>query len=142
MHLTLHFFGSADDARAREIADALVQPIEQRPFDLSFDRLGLFPERGSPRVLWLGASQGEAELQRVHQLLETRLRLPPERETFTPHVTLARFRDRIRRSDLPEMARIPANAGPSRIDRVTLYESRLSPSGPAYVRVAEAPLHT
>jgi 2'-5' RNA ligase len=142
MHLTLHFFGAADDALERRIADALVQPIEQRPFDLSFDRLGFFPERGSPRVLWLGTSRGAAELQHVHRLLESRLRLPPERERFTPHLTLARFRDRIRRSDLPEMARIPAKAGPSRIDRVTLYESRLSPSGPAYVRVAEAPLHT
>ena len=121
MHLTLHFFGSADVHVEEQICDALAGPISEAVFNLSFQGLGIFPERGSPRVLWL----------------------PPQHEgPFTPHLTLARFKDRPSRATLAKSTDIPARAGPSRIDRVTLYESRLSPSGPAYVPLAEALLRT
>lgn len=52
-------------------------------------------------------------------------------------LTLARFGDRVPRTKLAEIPDIPASAGPSRIDRVTLYESRLSPAGPTYVPLEE-----
>lgn len=142
MHLTIMFFGSADPSIEERIRQALAQPIAEDPFDLTFDGLGFFPERGSPRVLWLGIREGFDELRRIHTaLLERDLRrAQSERanEPFTPHLTLARFRDRVRRPKVAEIARIPASAGPTRIDRVTLYESRLSPAGPTYLPLAEA----
>jgi 2'-5' RNA ligase len=108
--------------------------------------LGVFPERGAPRVLWLGIGDGVDELRIVQQVLTVRLSAvaPATRaspgETFTPHLTLARFRDRVHRAHISEITGIPASAGPCLIDRVTLYESRLSPAGPSYLRLAEAPL--
>ena len=63
MHLTLHFFGSADGALEERVRGALAHPIAQPAFDLSFDGLGFFPERGSPRVLWLGVRDGLDELR-------------------------------------------------------------------------------
>ena len=138
MHLTLQFFAAADAALEERIMAALGGALDAHAFDLSFDGLGFFPERGSPRVLWLGIRNGEAELRRVQQIVRERLALPPE--PFTPHLTLARFRARVSRGALGEIADFRARAGPSRIDRVTLYESRLSPGGPIYFRLAEAPL--
>ena len=140
MHLTLHFFGDADPALEERIKAALESPIRQPPFALSFDGLGFFPERGSPRVLWLGISEGADELGRVERLLRNRLNLERDHAEFKPHLTLARFRERPIRGKLAEIRDIRASAGPSPIDRVTLYESRLSPAGPTYLRVAEAPL--
>lgn len=144
MHLTLLFFGDADATLEERIRTALAAPIPEREFDVSFDGLGFFPERGSPRVLWLGIREGAAALRRVHAVLEARVasRYPGQERTgpFAPHLTLARFRDRASRARLAEIAHFPALAGPSRIDRVTLYESRLSPAGPAYLPLAEAPL--
>jgi len=141
MHLTLHFFGSADGALEERVRGALARPIAQPAFDLSFDGLGCFPERGSPRVLWLGVAAGLEQLHRLHaDFVGLDLsRALPERtnEPFTPHLTLARFRDRVPKVKLAEITSIPASAGPSRIDRVTLYESRLSP-GPTYIPLAEA----
>ena len=133
MHLTLQFFGDADQASEDGLRSTLARGIPEPPFDVSFAGLGSFPERGSPRVLWLGIREGARELQRVYAALGG---IGP----FTPHLTLARVRDRVPRSQLAGMAQIPASAGPSRIDRVTLYESRLSPGGPMYFRLAEAPL--
>ena len=139
MHLTLHFFAAAEPPVEQRIMAALAEPISERPFDLSLETVGFFPERGSPRVLWLGIRQGVAELVRIQQILQSRLGTPPERG-FKPHLTLARFRERVSRARLGQIDHVPASAGPARIDRVTLYESRLSPAGPSYVRLAEAPL--
>jgi 2'-5' RNA ligase len=140
MHLTLCFFGTADAALEHRVTEALVGPIGEHPFDLSFDGLGSFPERGSPRVLWLGVRRGGRELRGIQQMLQHRLEVPPEREEFRPHLTLARIKDRVPRAEVAKIADMAASAGPSRIDRVTLYESRLSPQGPIYVQIAEAPL--
>ena len=130
MHLTLQFCGDADAAFEARLRASLARPIPQPAFDVSFDRVGCFPERGTPRVLWLGVAKGLEELRRLHAAFGGPA-------SFTPHLTLARFRDRVSREKVAEFASIPASAGPSRIDRVTLYESRLS-GGPAYVPLAEA----
>jgi 2'-5' RNA ligase len=140
MHLTLQFFAAADDALEDRINGALTEPLRARSFDIAFDGCGLFPERGSPRVLWLGIGAGLADIQRVQREVQDRLHLPAERGVFVPHLTLARFRDRVPRGRVAGMGDIPARAGPSRIDRVTLYESHLSPAGPAYLRLRETPL--
>lgn len=141
MHLTLHFMGDADDALERRALGALAQPIPIAPFDLSFKGLGFFPSSGPPRVLWLGISGGLQDLHRVHDLIQQRLGVAgPPTEAFNPHLTLARFRDRVPRGRIAEIAAIPASAGPCRIDRVTLYESRLSPAGPRYVPLGEGAL--
>jgi 2'-5' RNA ligase len=147
MHLTLLFFHSAGPELETRIRGALAHHISEAPFDLTFHGLGFFPERGCPRVLWLAIRDGLAELRRIHTALERESGASPEREgpldlargrPFTPHLTLARFKDRVPRAKLTEIADIPASAGPSRIDRVTLYESRLSGAGPTYVPLAEA----
>jgi len=161
MHITLHFDGHADDRMERRIRDALADPLPEAPFSLSFEGLGFFPPRGLPRVVWLGVREGLAELRRVQQILVGRVivgrvivgrdlsralptrALPtplPSDQPFSPHLTLGRIRDRIPHGQMTEIASIPASAGPCRIDRVTLYESRLSPAGPTYLRLAEAPL--
>ncbi len=139
MHLTLHFNADADAAAERRLLDALADPIPQPPFNLHFASLGFFPERGSPRVLWLGIGQGLDRLQNIHREIIRRLgRAETSREPFHPHLTLARFRDRVSRGRLAEITAFQAVAGPAPIDRVTLYESRLSPKGPTYTALAEA----
>ena len=139
MHLTVLFLGAADEALERRLLGALAEPIPLTPFALDFRGLGCFPSKGSPRVLWLRADLGADRLCRVHDEIMRRIGdRKPGREPFNPHLTLARFRDRVRRADLEEIAARPAFAGPCLIDRVTLYESHLSPKGPAYEPLAEA----
>lgn len=138
MHLTLHFLGDADTALEQRVRGALANPIRIAPFDVMFEGVGFFPERGSPRVLWLGVRDGLESLRRIEKALLDGLGVKRDHKgPFTPHLTLARFRPSTRARHAG-ITRIRASAGPSRIDRVTLYESRLSPGGPAYVPLAEA----
>lgn len=139
MHLTVHFLGSLEETFEQRVRRALGEPMREPPFDVTFGGLGFFPERGSPRVLWLGITDGLEPLRRIENTFADRLGIGRHHPgSFTPHLTLARFREWAPRARLAEIARFPASAGPSRIDRVTLYESRLSPSGPTYVPLAAA----
>ena len=135
MHLTLRFFGAADSELEARLAAALATPLPLPPFDLAFRRIGFFPDRGRPRVLWIGVHEGVEALRRLYDALPG-----PAADQFTPHLTLARFRQASGRNGhvRTEVGHIQASAGPTRIDRVTLYESRFSPAGPTYLRAAEA----
>lgn len=143
MHLTLHFLGQADAALEQRVCDVMARSIPEKAFDVVLEGLGLFPVHGSPRVLWLGVREGLTPLRRIQTALGEQLQLRADHEgPFTPHLTLARFKERVSRTKLVKIASTPAIAGPSRIDRVTLYESRLSPAGPTYHPLAEALLQT
>jgi 2'-5' RNA ligase len=63
LHLTVHFFGVIEEQRAAAALDA-VQPVVDRTehFHVVLDRLGAFPPRGTPRVLWLGHARDNAPL--------------------------------------------------------------------------------
>src|SRR5689334_23708597 len=63
IHLTLVFLGEVAADRAAAIVDAIAAPISQAPFDVTFGGVGMFPERGAPRTLWLGVSTGATELR-------------------------------------------------------------------------------
>ena len=141
LHLTLEFLGEVDEAAERRARSALAEPFAVAPFSLQFAGLGLFPSIGPPRVLWLGIGDGSSQLCAIQAELRRRVRGSEGRgEEFKPHLTLARFRDRVSRPDLREIVELDASAGPCRIDRVTLYESHLSPKGPTHIGLAEGPL--
>jgi 2'-5' RNA ligase len=64
-----------------------------------------------------------------------------EGRPFSPHLTLARFRDGGTRSDRQRLAEVRFEpAGGCTIDHVTLYQSRLSRRGPTYTPLVATPL--
>ncbi len=146
LHLTLRFIGEIDGARARAIQEALRRPLLTPSFELALGGAGVFPPTGVPRVLWIGVVQGASGLADLHDEVEGRLQQigePPDARPFSAHLTLARFRDLSRR--LSEAARgavrdVRLDAGPYRIEDITLYESRLVPTGPSYEPVVTSPL--
>jgi RNA 2',3'-cyclic 3'-phosphodiesterase len=144
LHLTLVFLGSVDEARAHTLVDAMGHDVDTAPFDMVFDRVGVFPPHGEPRVLWTGVTQGAAELIALRRELGQRaaaLGIALEERSFHPHLTLGRWRES-RRQDRERA--LAAEAGDPiarvRVERATLYESRLSPSGPTYTALAHANL--
>lgn len=148
MHVTLRFFA---DLAPRQVDAAIAalarEPPPIEPFALALDGAGTFPERGRARVLWLGFSRGRSELQQLETWSRQQLvavAADDPRETFSPHLTIAR----VRRETPPGLgaalreaaARTPAPRDVTRVERVTLIESVLSPKGPTYRPVVEVPL--
>lgn len=130
LHLTLHFFGELAEENLEKVRVSMLSVgLEKKPFQIDIQGLGVFPNRRRPRVLWLGLTPAE-RLRCLHRawhtaLLKAGLRLTGR--TFTPHLTIGRFRRKA--AGLEEL--LEANAdrwfGCLRIDRLVLYESRLTP---------------
>ena len=143
-HLTLVFLGDVGDSRVPAVANAIGRGVDAPPFDIVFDGVGAFPLRGAPRVLWIGVGEGAAPLTALQQELVRRLTaldLRLEDRAFRPHLTLARWRE----SRPADRQRALAHAHNTAIARArvagaTLYQSRLSSSGPSYTAVARATL--
>ena len=144
LHLTLQFIGEVQDDVGETVATKLRPGFDRPPFEMAFGRIGAFPASGRPRVVWLGVERGEEELMALQAEVAGRLTSVPfrrESRAFSPHLTLGRFKDRGARADRDWItcAQIEP-AGGCTIDHVTLYQSRLSPRGPTYTPLLEAPL--
>ena len=143
-HLTLVFLGEVALPQSDRIIAAMQQPFDDvHPFRMAFGGLGVFPPRGAPRVLWLGVSEGEGEVIALQRTVARRLEalgIQPEDRPFRPHLTIGRWRQS-RPSDRPSLGS-DANASTAgmSVDRVTLFESRLSSEGSTHVALAHAPL--
>jgi 2'-5' RNA ligase len=138
MHLTVRFIGPVSDERGAAILDALRPAIETPAFDVVVDGCGVFPPHGPPRVLWIGVKEGLASLQAIHNELNLRLAslgLETEDRPFSANLTIARVKEAkpgsaaVTRQALREVRVIPTRC---RVDRATVFESRLSPAGPTY----------
>ena len=65
LHLTVWFLGEVSDQRSAAILDTLRSPLTERPFSLRISGLGAFPPSGSPRVIWMGVTEGLDALARL-----------------------------------------------------------------------------
>lgn len=135
LHLTLRFLGETSPEQIEAlVAELAPEAARCVPAAARVAGLGLFPERGAPRILWLAVELSEPflELQRACEAAACRLGFEPEPRPFRPHLTLGRWRERVPR---PELA--PLGVGPVRLDRLVLFRSRLDARSAVYT-----PLHT
>jgi RNA 2',3'-cyclic 3'-phosphodiesterase len=144
MHITLEFIGDVSDPVGADIVGRLGAPFADAPFTLEFGGVGLFPPSGRPRVVWLGLLQGRAELQQLRAEVVTRLDGVPyrrEHRPFSPHLTLGRFKEDGNVRDRQLLGAVPVpTLGACTVDRITVYQSRLSPKGPTYTPLSHAAL--
>jgi 2'-5' RNA ligase len=145
MHVTLAFIGHVDAPRADAIRSALAAPVACRPFDVAIEGVGAFPERGAPRVVWAGITQGRDRVAALEREVSARLAgvgVPTEARPYHPHVTIGRVREP---AGLRTVAWLTGMAGirfgGCHMDAITLFESRLSPSGPSYLPLQRTELH-
>lgn len=134
MHITLRFAGDIENGIAREFAGFLAD-IDVPAFEITIGGLDVFGGR-EPRIVFAAANGGEA-LEQLHRATERAARsagLPPESQTFRPHVTLARLR-----GTRPEQVarflgqRPPLSLPPFLVERFVLFSSRPRVGGGPYV---------
>jgi len=138
MHLTLRFLGATTPAQVERLKGALAEAASGcPPGEVAVAGLGTFPERGSPRVLWLGLSLPApfVALQSACERAAVEAGFPREDRPFRAHLTLGRWRDRARRPDLA-----PADLGTTLIDNLVLFRSEPRRDGSLYTPLARFPL--
>jgi 2'-5' RNA ligase len=138
IHLTLRFLGATTRAQVERLKPTLALAAAAcPPAEVAVARLGAFPERGSPRVLWLGLSLPAplAALQSACERAAAATGFDREDRPFRAHLTLGRWRDRAPRPDLPT-----ADLGTTHIETLVLFESRPQAGGSVYVALERFPL--
>jgi len=134
IHLTLRFLGETPPEILRQLEPDLRRAAGSCPrAEACVSGLGLFPERGGPRILWLGVALPATvlTLQAACEAAAIRNGFPPERRPFRPHLTLGRWREHTPRPTLP-----PVDLGLATLDTLTLFQSELGPEGARYTRLA------
>ena len=137
IHLTLRFLGDVDCDALPRIASAIrTAAVCSHPFDLSLGEVGAFPNTASARVLWVGVDGDTCRLRRLREGLEDELSgvgFRRDRRRFNPHITLARLRDRVSRSDRRRVVEAVSAVGHARlrfrVKAVTLFRSVLHAEG-------------
>ena len=135
LHVTLAFLGTRPEDDIATIT-RVIQRETTAP-TLTFGTVLLLPPR-RPKVLTIELEeQGLAALQhRIAAGLADAGVYTPEKRPFRPHVTLARLRPRER----PQTTELTLEPLTFHATAVTLYASRLHPTGARYEPLATAPL--
>jgi 2'-5' RNA ligase len=142
-HLTLVFLGEVGTGTAASLVSTIREDVQIAPFELVFSGLGVFPPGGAPRVLWVGVSKGAAEVTAVQREIAARVAahgIEIEDRAFRPHLTLGRWRSSRPSDRARTLAAGDGMVAAQQVARVTLFESRLSPSGPEYTALTHANL--
>lgn len=144
MHLTVKFLGEVPDTKLPKVCSAVEAACRTlAPFAIECRGAGAFPDRDRPRTLWIGVTEGVAELRALHDALEDQLApfgFPKEGRGFKPHLTIGRVRQP--GAGLAEL--LAANeafvAGGCEIGEAVVYASFLDRAGPTYEVLGSASL--
>jgi len=149
IHLTLKFLGNVAADRMDEITTAMTQAVRGTPsFPLEVREVGVFPNPRRVQIVWVGLSGEVEKLARLQQRIESGLEslgFPPEGRRFTPHLTLARLRERATPDERAKLGQLIADtefeaAQSFMVDTVNLMKSQLTREGPIYTRLSSAAL--
>jgi 2'-5' RNA ligase len=148
LHLTLAFLGHTPDERLADVVAAATEAaVLVSPFTLSFGRAGRFPERGRPRVAWLGIAEGEAGVRQLGAGVYAALRsrgLRFDDRPLAPHLTLARVVEDATAAEAKTVGaalkELPIERLRFDVSEIAVVQSVLSPKGPRYTALATVPL--
>jgi 2'-5' RNA ligase len=133
-HLTLQFLGPVREVAP--VVEGLAAAAAQRDaFEFRFGGAGAFPKPGRARVVWMGAASGGDDLVALAGAVGGTLGpvgYEADRKEFHPHLTLARLKVPDNVSDVLAAIGPEPVGDPFTVGELVLYQSELSPKGPAY----------
>jgi RNA 2',3'-cyclic 3'-phosphodiesterase len=131
LHLTLRFLGEIPEDSLEKLGKIVLSVADSSSsFQLTSSGLDAFPSWHHGRIVWLGlrASDPVSQLYRRLSAGLQHMGIPEERHPFHPHLTLGRSRQIKSLPSLPIELQRPALAEFT-VDRLVLYQSRLTPQG-------------
>lgn len=149
IHLTLKFLGNITVDRISAITRALEEATrELSPFQLKVTGLGVFPNLKRVQVAWVGIGGEVDKLGQLQQRIESSLAslgFTAESRRFTPHLTLARLRDRASADERQRFGQLIASAKfeavyTIKVDSINLMRSQLTREGAIYSRLGSVGL--
>jgi 2'-5' RNA ligase len=158
LHVTLKFIGEQPEPAVEQIKQAL-STITAAAMQIHFRGYGFFPTAKSARVFWIGMEAGPEVVSLAATIDKTTatLGIPKEDRAYSPHLTLARGSGgsgspRRRKEDganrsfqrlQEKLTSLPdPEFGTMAAREFFLYQSKLSPKGSTYTKLAGFSLHS
>lgn len=144
IHLTLKFLGNIPFKQVAEINRLMEEAVQGTlPFHLEVSELGAFPNLKRPRVLWVSIKGEIDTLLSLQQSIDSALAplgFAEEKRPFTPHLTLARLRERTSPAERKIFAELVMSTNfessyPLEVKTISLMRSQLTPEGAIYTRL-------
>lgn len=147
LHITLKFLGDTAVEKITKLKEKMnLVCATMQPFELSFQKLGVFPGWTNPRILWLGFERSSS-LQNLAEKIGTacnELGFEADKRPFSPHLTIGRFNQNFpyQNSDLlrEKCNQLQMHIPKEKVAKIHLYRSILKPSGAEYSRIHTSPL--
>lgn len=141
LHLTLVFLGEKSEEEVERVKEAVAEATNRfGQIFLTVENLEFFPP-GRPRGIWFKMGGETEKLKQFHkkiidELLKQKIQVEDLR--FTSHVCVGRFKKETRagseaRKKVEEISLKESFLA----EKVTVFQSRLSPKGPTYFKLAE-----
>jgi len=140
LHFNLKFFREIDEEKLEDLKKTIEYVCKQfEPFEIKISGLGAFPSKNYVRVVWIGVKDGYQTMISLVEAIENALESMgfEKEEKFTPHLTLGRVRSGRNKNELLVLLRKleDIEIGTMKIDKVVLFQSKLTPEGPIYEEV-------
>jgi 2'-5' RNA ligase len=137
LHFNLKFFKDLENEKVDRLKREIDKVAGQfEPFEININGIGAFPNRSYVKVVWLGVKEGFQTLKSLGDMIGNSLvNMGIEKEgEFIPHLTLGRVRSARNKTELLVFLRKYENieVGKMMIDKLTLFQSKLSSKGPVY----------
>jgi 2'-5' RNA ligase len=149
IHLTLKFLGNISPGMTGRITSAIESASREiRPFRIQVKGLGAFPNTNRVNIIWVGLEGNIESLAFLQKRIDDQLSplgFKPENRPFTPHLTIARIRDRASSEERCQLGRLINETifdtpHPVDVSTVHLMRSQLTWEGPIYSSIASANL--
>jgi 2'-5' RNA ligase len=149
IHLTLKFLGNVNADMTSQITEAIKEGAQGvSPFRLEIKGLGVFPNLRRVQVIWVGISGDLEKLLQLQKGIDSalaRLGFAPEGRAFTPHLTLARVRDRASPEERQKLGELIASTKfeaeyTFSVEAVSLMRSQLTREGAIYSQISAVEL--
>lgn len=143
LHITTKFIGEWPEARLPELNTALAAVPRRPPIRVHIRRVGFFPNPHAPRIFWCGIeAPGLEALAADTDRATSALGIDSEKRAFSPHLTLARIKERLDLQPLREKIASLASLDFGRFEARSffLYLSKPGPKGSVYTKLSEFPL--
>lgn len=143
IHLTLLFLGERNDGevgRIKSIIGAIAKTFP--PIFLKIENLEFFPNPTRPHGIWINVGGEKEKLFSLYKkivdgLLKDGIKFRKNELKFPSHITVGRVGKKVGRAGRPsEFNELKENLV-LRIDKMTVFRSQLSSSGPTYFKLAE-----
>jgi 2'-5' RNA ligase len=143
LHVTIKFIGEFSEERLGELNRALAAVPRPGAIPVHIRRVGFHPNPHAPHNFWCGIeAPGLEKLASDTDAATAALGVARETRVFSPHLTLARIKDRVPMQALREaIAALPSlEFGQFEARSFNLYQSQMQPGGSVYTKLSEFPL--